>query len=283
MKKLKLLLALVIASLCIQLCSAENYYRPGTEWLIEVTKTNFGDGGTQTKSLYKYRIGQETEVNREMVMPYYGSLVVPVPSETLLYYFRTEGEKVYWRSIDPEYPEWYLMYDFGLQPGESATVYRLFNMNQVTTGELMECTGTDVSLPNKTGKWMTLRQKGDESFDWIMGIGGPRGPEHNCYIGDEGIEITQKILEVSSNGEIVYKTATSGVESVESLDFTIKVEGSSLLMSNVPVGAQVSIYAANGQVVTSFIATEKSNSVHLDSPGIYIVRVGNKSVKVMVN
>ncbi len=275
MKKMRFLLGLVLLSLCLPVFAFENYFRPGTEWTLEVGGIG-ADGYPIPVRIEKNSIGAEINVKGENVLPFY-------VGEELTYYLRTVGDKVYLSYLDTEYPEWHLMYDFGLRKGESVEVIDLhYNQDNITYTAL-NCVSVGIPAPYTKSQWMFL-EHGDylyESAEWILGIGSWRGPLQNTVLWDGGLGYS--LLKVTSNGETVFIADSSEVKTVETEKADIRAEGSDVLISNVANGTPVNVYDANGNRVKSIHATEGITIVHLDIPGLYVVSVGSNAVKIMVN
>ena len=96
--KQRYLIILALAFLCLPVLAAENYFRPGTVWTVE-TSYDF-----MHFSVHDEFIGDEIEVEGEKVLPFYRSGHGDRENARLTMYMRSEGDKVFWRSIDEEYP-----------------------------------------------------------------------------------------------------------------------------------------------------------------------------------
>ncbi len=277
----KHLLVLLISLLCLPVFAVENYFRPGTEWIMEYTKHNIEEG-TSSIIYYRYYMGSEIQIDGETVLPFYSSKYPPIESGTLHYYMKTEGDKVYWRYLDPQYPEWHLMYDFGLQKGETAEIMHMHNNPEARVYYNMTCTGTDLTVPHKEGRWMTLVGEDDhDTAEWILGIGSWRGPLDNTVLWDGGP--SERLFMVNYLAETVYAAESTEVKTMEADDVIIRTEGSDIFISNVPNGTSIAIYDANGKVVKNLQAKDNTTQISIETPGLYIVMLGNKSVKVIVN
>ncbi len=83
--------------------------------------------------------------------------------------------------------------------------------------------------------------------------------------------------------ETVYAAESTEVKTMEADDVIIRTEGSDIFISNVPNGTSIAIYDANGKVVKNLQAKDNTTQISIETPGLYIVMLGNKSVKVIVN
>lgn len=273
----------------LPMMGVENYFRPGTVWYLEEMGY---DTPTATVSYYytTYSVKDEVEVDGEKVLPFYYG-------DNLKYYLKTDGGKVYWRFPEPEFPEWYLMYDFGLKVGETAevTFAHWARPEQSPHKQTVRCIQTDITYPDRDGVWMELeyfytdeyvKEEWWEGGHWLMGIGGQGGdPTYNVFglAGSRAIYIGASLYKVTSNGVIVYETPAAGMKDAADNETVIKTEGQNLVISNVRAGVQVEVFDTTGKKIRSMVTGVDATRVHLDAPGIYIVRVGSKVVKTMVD
>ncbi len=204
-----------------------NYFRPGTTWIIE--SWVIGGNGNPGLWIHNWVLEEEEEVDGEVVMPmYFYQEHDDWENRKLTYYIRTEDNKVYWRFANPEFPEWYLMYDFGMQPGDELTLTWMY-MYQAWSKKKVNKEGSPFWFGNLTCKailpqpeWDTYEIKLDseiyedpalnlpssqftrsEQGSWIAGIGNIRGVTDNILYHNYGFSY---IAEVYSFGRLVYAT-----------------------------------------------------------------------------
>ena len=248
--KQRYLIILELAFLCLPVLAAENYFRPGTVWTVE-TSYDF-----MHFSVHDEFIGDEIEVEGEKVLPFYRSGHGDRENARLTMYMRSEGDKVFWRSIDEEYPEWHLMYDFGLTAGEETVITWAHTTPGVVLEFSFKCVKTDVHDPDKEGLWMNLEQyRGSETDpivstgQWIIGIGSPNNPTENIFDLDGDYS---NVVEVVSDGVVVY---SSPLASVGNIDVSNELN--------------ISTYDLQGRKIDS------------SAKGLIIERQGSKTVKTL--
>lgn len=106
--------------LSLSVSAAENYFRPGTVWTT--SKMRYSSELPIYFVNTCYTTLPETTFQGEKVLPF-ATFTDDEPEPIIRRCLRTEGEKVYMRSIQPENPDWYLLYDFGLKVGDEVVVY----------------------------------------------------------------------------------------------------------------------------------------------------------------
>lgn len=141
-------------------------------------------------------------------------------------------------------------------------------------------------LPEEDGLWMEMDQcllvhewtpEGNPKL-WCIGI-GCFDPLKNVFSGDSGIFL--RLIEVTSNGKVVYSDEINSVSSVRSNEVCVMASGPDIILSGVQVGSQINIYDIEGKLVNSFRASAVVESVSLESSGIYFVNIGKKDYKVL--
>lgn len=118
MKQIRLLIMAIFSMIVLTVSAAENYFRPGTVWTVEVDN----DAIPADYIIYN-TILDEVTFEGENVLPF-AQYSDESPEPEILRYLRTDGDKVYWRSTNPDYPDWYLLYDFGLKECDEVVVYQ---------------------------------------------------------------------------------------------------------------------------------------------------------------
>ncbi|MBO5748426.1 MAG: Ig-like domain-containing protein, partial [Muribaculaceae bacterium] len=74
----------------------------------------------------------------------------------------------------------------------------------------------------------------------------------------------------------------SGIDGVNGDDVIVATIGDNIVVKNAPLGSNVRVYAADGSIITSEIATDGDVVAEAPAKGIYVVVVDGKSFKVMV-
>lgn len=183
-----------------------------------------------------------------------------------------QGEKVYMRSIQPENPDWYLLYDFGLKVGDEVVVYD-FQTKINNDGERVDmaiparlkCLERDFYLNDEENsaplmRLQCLEQDGhdysqltDSQGDWIIGMG---------YLGSGNLLApwcrgwdgagSRTICVESPDGNVVFGKPVAGMKSVSetsssNVDGVYNLQGVRVSDSsaNLPRG----LYVSNGKKI----------------------------------
>lgn len=249
----------------LSVSAMENYFRPGTVW-------------TTSKMAYSselpiyfvntyYTILPVTDFQGEKILPF-ASYTEEDQKPKIVRYLRTEGDKVFMRRIEPEYPDWYLLYDFGLEVGDEVDIYD-FILKIDENGERIEtaipirlkCLKRDFYLnDDETSaplmRLQCLERDGDDysqltecQGDWIIGMGYLKGSGNLLYPWCWGWDGTSSrtICVESPKGNVVFGEPVAGVKSVSETANTAtegiyKLQGVRVADStdNLPVGLYIS-------------------------------------------
>ena len=130
-------------------------------------------------------------------------------------------------------------------------------------------------------------------------------PENATYKSVEWSSSNDAIASVNANGLVkIYKegnvviTATttdgtnlsatchinvySGIDGVNGNDVIVATIGDNIVVKNAKLGSNVIVYAADGRIISSEVATDGDVVIEAPAKGIYVVVVDDKSFKVMV-
>ena len=130
-------------------------------------------------------------------------------------------------------------------------------------------------------------------------------PENATYKSVEWSSSNDAIASVNANGLVkirkegnVVITATttdgtnlsatcsinvySGIDGVNGKDVIVATIGDNIVVKNAKLGSNVRVYAADGSIITSEIATDGDVVIEAPVKGIYVVAIDGKSFKVMV-
>ena len=77
--------------------------------------------------------------------------------------------------------------------------------------------------------------------------------------------------------------ATTAVSNPSAVKFNAYVVNGQVQISNVEIGKPIDVYTLGVSLISRSIATNETISTNLPSKGIYIVRDGNQSLKVINN
>lgn len=257
------------------------WFTAGTSWLQE----NFPCEPNESSSTSSYYLIENPENKDEPIL--YNSSCPESPIANI----KTEGNKVLFKSIGREDSNWYLLYDFGLEPGDWCTVSSIPEGGNSRVERLYYCEEIDDNklayggLPTMK-MWDVL--PGDEGYPeilnsgiWIKGIGSENGVCDNFTIGYIGGG--SKLLEVSHNGEIIYKESPAAISSPKADDFNVRVEGCKIIINSEVSDSTVEVFSTEGMKVFQSLVREKETVVDIPSPGIYVVKVGHTSKKICLN
>ena len=74
----------------------------------------------------------------------------------------------------------------------------------------------------------------------------------------------------------------SGIDGVEGDDLIVATIGDNIVVKNAQLGSNVRVYAADGSIISSEVATDSDVVVEVPIKGVYIVSVNGKTFKVIV-
>lgn len=209
------------------------------------------------------------------------------------------GEKVYFKKYikfsDGAPEEWRLMYDFALQPGESAIVYAVepgYN-NPTRSPEQVTCLSlSSTSFPNwESMNILNLDLNRTEVEDWelewlsgtwVKGLGSVKGVLDNIHFG--WISGYTHNTTIKENGEFLISFGPTEPAMVGATnDYRIKFElqGRSLTVYS-ENGHPVTVNAIDGNQVTRTEAGEPQLQVVLKHAGVYMVSTNGKTKKIIV-
>lgn len=288
---MKNFLLTLLAAICLSpVALAENYFKTGTTWTQYILK---GSVGPEYKIKY-YTLLDEITVDNQQVLPFVTYTEETKENPELYLYVRTEGERVYWRFTEQELTTWYMMYDFGLEAGESVDISSPHNKTGNVYTTKIKCLETNIKFDDRDGEWMKLEESESRGPDqpalesistsWIIGIGSSYGPDwwnlldwvgYNSWL----INVTDR------DGNVVYNAPApthSYVSEINASETEVRSEGNLLLIKGLVPGECVKVYSLSGSQISSGVAESSSYSVLLPSNGIYIIKIGDKSVKVII-
>lgn len=248
MKKLLLFILLALP----MFARAKMFYKDGMVWVVErgscqpgiphITETFELDGIATIDGIEALQLFQTS-----------GS-----ESRSLTMFLRVDDQKVYFRLNTPEATEWYLLYDFSLQPGEGCDI---FNPQQMMAGKdaktHIEC--LSLSEASESIPWPTMTIKEtfptDPIFDEVntlfVGLGSHAGPAGDLFNGMDGSHST--LLSATYKGQTVFRSqASAGIDGIT-------------------FDKDTQIYTIAGQACTD---TAK--------PGIYILKSAASARKIIV-
>ena len=281
MKRLVFMFALVLG--LAQLAGARNYFQPGTVWIESGVR-----GVGQPVTTNYYTLSEYIDVEGEMVMEC--GTIDPETEEFKPYplNIKTEGDKVFWRSTYAETPEWYLMYDFSLQPGDEVTVYA----PETTKGyqgaihySVVKCIEIYTSPEEGGAEMMNLQEfqdshpnNEDDKGTWIVGAGSIFGMTIPNFFDrtPNNFRIDKVTLK---DGEVVYDNGLSKVEQIHEAEFNVHSDGLNISVSGIDNETLVKVYSLDGKTIGEFFG---NGNINLPATGVYIVKAGNSVCRVSI-
>ena len=290
MRKLILSIWSILSLLTCLEVDAQNYFIDGMSWLIHGMSTDYPDPWEDDVRIYLE--GEKNICGYEAACLWRVGLNT-APTPKLLTYIRIEGEKVFFLA-DEEASDWRLLYDFGLQPGETATVWHFAHTGlvsgKVTIYErFVRC--EEILPPNDLYGMEQMRMSvlhhedldnTDNVLDeglWLKGIGTLHSPIDNTPWNVDGY--LETLLEAKFGSDILYRNPEYTNVALTQRDsvFPIKYEIGKGFIRIYDAGRESSIrlYSLNGQEIHAYDGDYTS----LPS-GIYFITTPNASRKVFV-
>lgn len=206
------------------ICSAQaeiNAFKQGSVW-IETHQSMYEPG----ICVYTYTIDGECEINGRTCMQLWRKVTESdVELSSGLYtYLYTEGDKVFFVPTDNTEAS-YLMYDFGMNQGETTEVVDFENYRQHGNSDYLAWTNVETSKISSCGNELdrikiVSPSWGDETWHndayWIKGIGYELSLVGNIsYIDAIGMGSITNVVMV--DGEVVYRSDASEPCAIESV------------------------------------------------------------------
>ena len=292
MKKLILLIVLLFPFVL----QAQNYFKEGTTWFLEsrnIDPTNPRVG--------HYSITFETDEVQKWSALYETN--DDTGKKDFLVYVKVDGDKVFFNPWEWDTDDWFLLYDFGLNVGEGCYVYDAYSAitkreydrdDRNVQSVYVKC----VEIVDKH-EWavspplMVFDQYKDETCEeinysdyfklhWVKGIGmlSPYGVILNQLSSLAGVSISVKRV-VDKDGKVVLDVASSGINETETVK-SPRVEVDGLEIKVFSNDDFCDVYSADGKHVGSFRLIDGVGRISLCANGVYILKVGGDSYKIMI-
>lgn len=213
-------------------------------------------------------------------------------SKTLLYYVRTEGDKVFFRLPDDDSGTWYLMYDFGLVAGEGCYLYcPLYTdkeNNNTPLKDYVKCISwtkgetSDIYImdaeeyEDNTCSGLTL-----DGIRWFDGISSVRGISSNIGLGMISGSFPQ-LLEVKNGDRVFYSDNTTSISKVSNAPLRYRVDGLNINLSETEPGDNIQVFYTNGALLGNFAAKGNSINISVPNSGMYILKIKNTTISIHV-
>lgn len=294
MKTLAILLASFLSFLSL---TGQVMVREGLVW-TDSTWFIYQPDNVMTYTLWMEPQGMEDGHEVFNVFRTPGTEAIPT-EETVTYgWAYQEEDKVYFKKASqyasgaPE--EWRLMYDFGLQPGETAIVSMVggFQLDPTNAQDQVTCVSFSptLSTPFETmniydisvdhiGKLPEDHMEMHRG-EWIKGIGSVLGVLNNVGFGM--VTSAERTMEVRDNGVLVYSTPESKVRQVGKSGITLSISDRTITMNGLTEGLSLLVCSLDGFVELAGETTGSEMTVQLSKPGLHLVSIGMETFKISV-
>lgn len=263
---------------------SQNYFMPGIEWNIEIHRNG-------APFLYETQFIKELSDDVDNVYGLFsyttGTDLENLQCEAEI---KTDGEKVYFKDPSDDNDTWYLMYDFGLQEGESVEIFTptFLSNHRIPDAITLTCKEIVENNPDFDG-WTTMTMVEEEVFEgeshereisWIKGLGDFRGPlaNYSVFLTGGG----SLLLSASYDNSVVYTSPYNGINYTDAVSpINLKIIDNILDIHTDNAAMPVWVYSINGNLIGVKEPTNISDTILLPAKGVYIVKSGDKSFKVI--
>lgn len=284
MKRLVISIAMAILPMLI---FGQECFTNGTEWITKITTP-----GYPQKDLIKIeKLDGMVNIDGYDALKMYCEYESIPDSKTLLYYVRTEGDKVFFRLPDDDSGTWYLMYDFGLVTGEGCYLYcPLYTDKENNNTPLKDYFKCISWTKDETSGiyFMDAEEYEDNTCTgfldgprWFDGISSVRGISSNIGLGMRAGSFPQ-LIEVKNGDHVFYSDNTTSISKVSNTPLRYRVDGLNINLSGTEVSDKIQVYYTNGALLGNF--TAKGNSINISVPnsGMYILKIKNTTISIHV-
>ena len=187
-------------------------------------------------------------------------------------------------------------------PAHSGTSYVIpSTVTYVRSGVFMNCLGlTSVTIPASVTTIRSSLFAGCTNMH-VINAYAPTPVDLTAVTGDEsknvfvGVDTTTCVLHVPVGSKNLYAAAyqwkgfshivegfTSGLSPAADINFNVTAQNSQILVSGDLLGETITVYNVQGIALYRQIATSGNAVIKIPSPGIYLVKVGAKSLKAIL-
>lgn len=269
----------------------ENAFVVGTEWETLITSTT---DPTPSSIVQTASITENAVIDNEEVMKLTFSYNNDSDyTQNNFIYVKNIDSKIYFRLNTDTDSSWYLLYDFGLTPGEGCYVYTPLNLN--TQPSISKSYIKCVSVKESNPDFYNLDTMLMEGFSsdacelslgsgvWITNISSENGVlANNSFDVDGG---GSQLLKVTLDDEILYEAPTTKLPSIDSNsneNISISTKGLFVSVSGTGLNSCPLIFTLSGEKITPAITSEGQSSFIVPSAGVYILKAGSHSQKFIV-
>ena len=281
MKRLVISIAMVVLPMLI---FGQECFTNGTEWKMMIRSIEY-----QPKTSFEIsKLNGMVNINGYDAFKMYSEYENKPDSKTLLYYVRTENDKVFFKLPDDDSEEWYLMYDFGLAVGEGCYIYNptftiSFKKLYKTYLKCISITKDETS----DNTIMGMEEYKDDTFEllrgegeWIKGISSTLGINYNTGFGMTGGEF--RLIEVKNGDRVFYSDNTTSISKVSNAPLRYRVDGLNINLSGTEVSDNIQVYYTNGALLGNFTAKGNSINIRVPNSGVYVLKLKNTTISIHV-
>ena len=285
MKRLVISIAMAVLPMLI---FGQECFTNGTEWITKITTP----GNPQTELIKIEKLDGMVTIDGYDALKMYCEYESIPDSKTLLYYVRTEGDKVFFRLPDDDSGTWYLMYDFGLVAGEGCYLYSPLytdkENNNTPLKDYIKCiswTKDETSgiyimdaeeYEDNTCSGLTL-----DGIRWFDGISSVRGISSNIGLGMISGSFS-RLIEVKNGERVFYSDNTTSISKVSHTHLRYRVDGLNINLSETEPGDNIQVYYTSGALLGNFAAKGNSINISVPNSGVYVLKLKNTTISIHV-
>lgn len=266
--------------------NAQTYFTDGMRWATKYTSTSSFEHPTWI------RIVSLELANDENCFRMYEAKAENATERELIGYVKTEGDKVFFKYDENDAAEWYLFYDFGLQPGEGcyvyhANTYAYSNAEPIPGKTYIKCVGIEESSEFNGLPAMILEEYKDELDDtfcthgvWIKGLSSALGVTMNTYFERDGGG-SCLIHAEAADGTVIYTDGTMGVNTTTDSSLRITVNGNT---AHVAADSEISgsLYSQAGLHIGDYRFNSTPTTILISEPGVYVLKTDATTHKILI-
>ena len=285
MKRLVISIAMAVLPMLI---FGQECFTNGTEWITKITTP----GNPQTELIKIEKLDGMVTIDGYDALKMYCEYESIPDSKTLLYYVRTEGDKVFFRLPDDDSGTWYLMYDFGLVAGEGCYLYSPLytdkENNNTPLKDYVKCISwtkgetSDIYImdaeeyEDNTCSGLTL-----DGIRWFDGISSVRGISSNIGLGMISGSFS-RLIEVKNGERVFYSDNTTSISKVSHTHLRYRVDGLNINLSGTEVSDKIQVYYTSGALLGNFTAKGNSINIRVPNSGVYVLKLKNTTISIHV-
>ena len=260
----------------------------GTEWKTKITTP----GNPKKELIQIEKLDGMVNIDGYDALKMYCEYENIPDSKTLLYYVRTEGDKVFFRLPDDDSGTWYLMYDFGLVAGEGCYLYcPLYTdkeNNNTPLKDYFKCTSW--TKDETSGIYIMEAEEYEDNtcsgltldyMKWFDGVSSVRGISSNIGLGMISGSFSQ-LIEVKNGDRVFYSDNTTSISKVSHTHLRYRVDGLNINLSGTEVSDKIQVYYTNGALLGNFTANGNSINISVPNSGVYVLKLKNTTISIHV-